>query len=404
MKPMKPSGVERGGLKTFVGGILVSRRLPILVAALAVLLTLSSLGVGWIADDYHHRLVMKNPESRFAFVRSQLDMFRFMEGDPERIREMMDTGILPWWTYPGIKGAFWRPLASLTHVVDYVLWPEHPLLMHAQSILWFGLLAAVVAVLLRDRVARFWAVGMLVSVLSICATFPCDRLLFFVGIGAMGLVARFVVLVFGGLQDRPKSRLWRVPASIIGVLFVLVYVVIAPFALPVRAAFPMGPKSLSERLHIHPALDEAVEEQDLIVVNPPLVFYGLYSPLIWETEGQPLPRRMRLLTSSLFEPVRVHRTDAYTLVVRPSYGYMAHLLDGLFRNEQHPMALGEHVELTGMTVEVTALTDDGRAAEAAFRFDVPLEDASLRWLQYEDGDFVPFSPPAVGETLTLTSD
>jgi len=262
----------------------------------------------------------------------------------------------------------------------------------------------VVPVLLRDRVARFWAVGMLVSVLSICATFPCDRLLFFVGIGAMGLVARFVVLVFGGLQDRPKSRLWRVPASIIGVLFVLVHVVIAPFALPVRAAFPMGPKSLSERLHIHPALDEAVEEQDLIVVNPPLVFYGLYSPLIWETEGQPLPRRMRLLTSSLFEPVRVHRTDAYTLVVCPSYGYMAHLLDGLFRNEQHPMALGEHVELTGMTVEVTALTDDGRAAEAAFRFDVPLEDASLRWLKYEDGNFVPFSPPAVGETLTLTSD
>jgi hypothetical protein len=88
-------------------------------------------------------------------------------------------------------------------------------------------------------------------------------------------------------------------------------------------------------------------------------------------------------------------------VVRPEYGYIAWVLDGLFRSQEHPFSAGDTVELTGMTVEVTKLTRDGRPAEAAFTFSVPLEDASLRWLQYRDGRFVPFSPPAVGDTVVL---
>ena len=65
------------------------------------------------------------------------------------------------------------------------------------------------------------------------------------------------------------------------------------------------------------------------------------------------------------------------------------------------MPLGQRVKLTGVTVEVTALTPDNRPAEATFSFDVPLEDPSLRWLFWEDGSFVPFTLPAVGKTVEL---
>ena len=63
------------------------------------------------------------------------------------------------------------------------------------------------------------------------------------------------------------------------------------------------------------------------------------------------------------------------------------------------MALGERVELTGMTVEITELSDDGRVMEASFRFAVRLEDSSLRWLIWKDDHFEPFVPPAIGEVL-----
>ncbi len=60
--------------------------------------------------------------------------------------------------------------------------------------------------------------------------------------------------------------------------------------------------------------------------------------------------------------------------------------------------LGQKAHLTGMEVEVTELTDDGRPAVAVFRFDKPLEDESFRWLKWGYGQYEPYTPPAVGQT------
>jgi hypothetical protein len=103
----------------------------------------------------------------------------------------------------------------------------------------------------------------------------------------------------------------------------------------------------------------------------------------------------------LFEPVEIYRPDAKTLIVRPAYGFYAYVLDALFRNEDHPFSVGERVELTGMTVEIKEVTDNKQVKEAAFIFTTPLEDPSLRWLQYSNGNFVPFTPPPVGQRATL---
>jgi hypothetical protein len=181
----------------------------------------------------------------------------------------------------------------------------------------------------------------------------------------------------------------------------LIHLIIAPLALPVRAAYPMMPKKFTDKLMMTEALDESVKSQDLVVVNPPVTFLFLQSPLVWEGNSQPIPRHLRILTSSLFQPVKIYRPDAKTLIVRPEYGYYTFVLDALFRNKQHPFSVGDRVELTGMTVEITELTGDGRTAEAAFIFSVPLEDPSLRWLQYKDGAFVPFTPPAIGQRVVL---
>ena len=186
-----------------------------------------------------------------------------------------------------------------------------------------------------------------------------------------------------------------------GFLFVVVHLVIAPISLPVRAGCPMGPKRCYSQLLVHTPLDSTVEEQDVVVVNPPIpAGLTFYLQVARDLSGQPVPRRARVLAPGWF-PMALRRVDARTLVVRPKYGYLTSLFDRLLRDDSAPMALGERVELTGMTVEVTELTADGRPAEASFRFAVPLEDASLRWLQWRDGVFVPFTPPAIGGRVGL---
>jgi hypothetical protein len=53
-----------------------------------------------------------------------------------------------------------------------------------------------------------------------------------------------------------------------------------------------------------------------------------------------------------------------------------------------------------MTVQVTEMVDN-RPVEVVFRFDVPLEDPTLRWFAWENGAVVPFTPPAVGAHLIV---
>ena len=113
-----------------------------------------------------------------------------------------------------------------------------------------------------------------------------------------------------------------------------------------------------------------------------------------------MPKRVRALAPGL-PSVTVRRVDVDTLLVRPERGYLVLFFDRLFRNERRPMNLGQRVTLTGTIIEVTELTADGRPAAATFRFDTPLEDPSLRWLVWVDGEFQNWTPPPIGETDEL---
>ncbi len=54
-----------------------------------------------------------------------------------------------------------------------------------------------------------------------------------------------------------------------------------------------------------------------------------------------------------------------------------------------------------MSVAVLELTDEGLPREVVYRFDVPLEDASLRWVSLEGGVYIPATPPEIGSSVVL---
>ncbi len=258
-------------------------------------------------------------------------------------------------------------------------------------------------VLRRDRIARFFTTGMLLSVIPICATFPTDRLLMFVGLGAFGLLVRFWYAVFSADGPRPKFLAWRVVAVPIALLLVVLHLVFSPMLLTVRATAPTGPRWFVNRLYVRVPFDETIEQQDLVIINPPSPMQASYCLLLYEHERMPSPRAVRSLAPG-FGRMTVLRTDERTIEVEPKAGYLDFFLDRLFRNEKNPLKLGEEVRVARMTATVVSLTEDGRPARVAFRFDVPLEDASLRWLRFHKGDFVPWAPPAVGEEAVLSPE
>ena len=294
----------------------------------------------------------------------------------------------------------WVGLSELSVIIDRL----------AGSPFWWLTVGCVSAVgllcwpvLTRDRIARFFATGMLLAVIPVSATFPMDRLLMFVGLGAFGLLVRFLNAIFFSDVQVSRRPVWRLVSVPVALLLMLLHLALAPILLAVRAIAPFGPREVVDGLYLDVPFDESIEEQDLIVVNYPPMSLGLFHSLLnYEHNGMPVPKALRTLAPGM-DSVTVRRTDTRTIEVESRFGYLA-LLDRLFRSEQHPLQLGETVAIARMTATVVSVREDGRPQTVAFRFDAPLEDSSLRWLCFQTGEYIPWHPPPVGEEVKLTME
>ncbi len=246
--------------------------------------------------------------------------------------------------------------------------------------------------ILKSRVeARFFAIGMLIAVVPTCATIPHDRLLLYVGFGAMGLLS----LLIHALADDIVR--WR---RVLGWVFVVVHVVIAA---PFQTIFAMSPKTIEPAI-IGPGLslpdDPALIDQRLVIVNAPSFFYAQPTMLVRRFADRLSPRSLLMLAPGVTE-VTVHRLSENEMTVDVEDGYLLSPLDILFRCLDDPIEDDYRIALTGVEVALMEKTSDGRPQSAAFTFDVNVEDESLRWVRYEEEVFIPFELPAVGETVTL---
>ena len=254
--------------------------------------------------------------------------------------------------------------------------------------------AMLAPLLRRDPVARFWALGQTLAVVPICAAVPHDRYLFFVGLGAMGLLAQFACSLLDRESWRTHGRRWRWPAALVACVLMVLHLVVSPIRLAQSAT--RASDAWLERASDSIPTDPVVRHQLVVIVNVANPLTVPYSFFIKTVKGQPIPAHTRVLSSG-DGPVSVYREDARTIRIRWQ-GRQDHMF---FRAKEQPMAPRERIRLTGTEIAVTALTEDGWPTEATFCFDQNLDDPELRWLRWESGSFVGFRPPAVGETIVV---
>jgi hypothetical protein len=561
--------------------------LPAIATLLAIGLMLPSLWNGLILEDNLHRLILLGDIPMSVNSCSPLNLFCFIDGNAEKNRQLINSGSLPWWTPEKYKACFFRPLSSLTQWLDYNLWPDTQGLMHVQSLTWFGILVALVALLYRRimgltwvaglaaiffavdhthsapagwlanrnallagvfgvlclmahdrwrregwrsgafigpaclaltllsaeagiaigsyllahalilesgplrrrftclipyglvlflwfllyfllgcgaqgipmytdpfkeplsylvaiffrapvyllgqwalpttflyaywphfihrtglifavflililtplirryRTARFWATGMILSLLPICATYPCDRNLLFVGLGAMGLLAQWFFWV-GEVDWTSKTHLWRIAVRTLLVLLILIHAVLNPIVLTMRLqVFALIHRKIERASAILPPGLELEKRKIVLVNNPLYLFFVTNLILLRLVNGQYTPIRV---LSSGNQPLIFTRKDLYTIEVRAETGTLTDPDDFFIRSKK--FCPGQRVELNDMSVEVLQV-NNGLPSAATFLFPVPLENSSPAWFLWQDDGYIPFTLPAVGETIAL---
>jgi len=143
-------------VRPVAAALLSDRRLPWWLAALAALLVTPAIGTGLVVDDF----VIRAVETGHPLTPHQtpFDVFRF--GDGSNVTQLMESGLLPWWSSPHLKAAFLRPLAAASHWLDFHLFPGSPSAMHVVSLVWLAAAVAVATLLYRRLLGTGWVAGL----------------------------------------------------------------------------------------------------------------------------------------------------------------------------------------------------------------------------------------------------
>lgn len=277
----------------------------------------------------------------------------------------------------------------------YVFLPyqsEHYLLALVAALLFFALCWPL---LRADATARFWAGGMVLSLLPACATHPNNRMLFFAGLGAMGLLSQLWHGFVGGADWLPASAALRRMGYSATAVIAGFHLLVSPLLLPLTAC------SVATTAPLEDAVRDLVEmpgmdERDLIIVDSPDYYAAKLVRPLSVTTGRAGPRRLRVLSTGAV-PLRVQRTADRELIVHYQGGALSQATDWLYSHPDSPMTVGARRVLEGMTVEVLAVTTDGRPSRVAFRFDSSLDAERMHWVRWHVDHFESFTWKDVGD-------
>ncbi|HVW29650.1 MAG TPA: hypothetical protein VHC69_30010 [Polyangiaceae bacterium] len=269
-----------------------------------------------------------------------------------------------------------------------------PLLVFA-GLFSVALVVAFAPLLAKSRTARFWALGLLVSLVPASSTWPHNRQLLFTSFGAMGLVAELWDM-FVNLRGQKMPLPLRASGAV-GAVLLLGRLVISPVATPIAVC------SIALTTPLHHAITTVGDEiggRDAVFVTAPDYFAVKLVQLSRRVEEQPIARRWRALSFGP-EAVTVEATSARSLRLHYEGGILTHPFMELYRARNIPMPAGSRVDLAGLSIVVAHTTPDGRPDVADFTFDKPLTDPSFVFYSWTDHGFARFTPPAPGESTTL---
>jgi hypothetical protein len=173
-----------------------------------------------------------------------------------------------------MTGQFALPWSDFASLYSYI-GPHAERVMLAIAVGTCALVALLLTpVVRRSPAARFFAVGTVLAAVPICSTFPADRLLGFVGVGAMGLVALAIARARG--------------LALVGAAaMILIHLILAPPFAWLRAR-SMATVEIP-LAHANDSLPKTpdVAQKTFVLVNPPADLFAGYLQFTREARGSP---------------------------------------------------------------------------------------------------------------------
>jgi hypothetical protein len=241
------------------------------------------------------------------------------------------------------------------------------------------------------RELRFFAAGALCSALPLAAAAPSDRLLTFVGLGAMPLLATMLheTLASARAHAGVVPRALRLRDACV-IAFALVHLIVDPLLLAPAALWPGLTERSLESVDASVPRDAELDQRAVIVTEvPDSILVSYLAPMRAYKGEAPIGKLYWLVGNTT--PTQFERRGANGLRVTAQGGFFSDAWNE--RNSRFPMHAGDHITLSEMNITVVQVTADGRPRVCDFVFAHPLEAEHYLWLRYDHDRLVPTRPP-----------
>jgi hypothetical protein len=224
-----------------------------------------------------------------------------------------------------------------------------------------------------------------------CVAFAADRLLTWISVAAVAVLAECAALALQPTASGPKS-LRLAAAAVLGAR-----VLFAPLLLFAQAQNLPHLGDLLERANAVIPKQASISQQVAVFVNAPeepLVSFVLPQRA---ATGVPRPRALRRWAAG-FSHVAIRRVGPERVEVLQAGGFLRQHTERMLRSPRtRPFAPGDRIALTDMQAEVISVTDDHRPLCVAFSFD---PSQHVFYALTKQG-YRPFELPALGACVEL---
>lgn len=280
---------------------------------------------------------------------------------------------------------------------------EANILWYCAFVFFVFTMALFIPLLRRNQKAKFWLLGMVIAQMIICAGSIENRNLFFVGLGAMGLLSLFISGWFDRSNWVTVTTRWQCLYKNMNLFFITVHVVLALILLPLSGVImDKDMDNYARKPSKNSILDYHSGTEQIILLNFPKGDRYIVLQMIQRKINKTPTTPLKLLSSGNV-PIKIVRLSNQAIEVHPYGGFMVQLYDTFFRSPTNPMKIGQKVTMGKLTAEVLSLTSDKRPEKVKFSGNISLDDPYFKFIQWDEGEYKKLSLPAVGETLIVNN-
>lgn len=256
----------------------------------------------------------------------------------------------------------------------------------------------------RGRTRIVWlSLAAIFAILPVSSSFVSARLLLVPAVGGHAIVAALLLDAWDRLRDPALRR--RVSSILRGLLalgLVAAHMGLAPWwgIEETRNIYRLNEGTRQAAL-LMPIDDARLPRQRhvVLVAGDPMTL--LYPALVRWVAGHPLPRSRWVLSMAPYPHLLTRVSDnAFDMAVVGG-AMLQGQVERLFRRGEYPFAVGDRVQLDGLTVTMIQVDIDGRPVKVRFTFDTSLDDPDLVFLLATKNGMLRYPMGPVGANLPI---